>query len=195
MRKGINIGLILLTALLAYWLYSSIRAPIAFHAERDIREDAVISKLKKIQIAQDVFRMVTGGYADNFDTLSYVLKNGKIEIAKLEADPSDPSNQDKFIKTLSYRDAKDSLFSLLEKQINIDSLKYIPFTAGKIFQIDADTLTHQSSLVNVVEVGTKYKEFMGEFADPTFKKYDKYYDPEKFLKFGDMNSPNTNGNW
>lgn len=53
--------------------------------------------------------MVTGKYADNFDTLSSVLNSGKIEILKLEADPTDPTNQDKFIKSVSYREAKDSL--------------------------------------------------------------------------------------
>lgn len=195
MRKVINLALILITLVLTYWLYTSIKEPIAFHSERDKRKDAVIASLKNIQIAQDVYRMVTGNFANNFDSLSSVLKNREIEIAKLESDPSDPTNQDKFIKTVSYKSAKDSLFSMLGKQINIDSLRFIPYTDGKTFEIDADTLTHQGSLVNVVQVGTKYKEFMGEFANPSYKKYDKFYDPEKMIKFGDMNSPNTNGNW
>jgi len=195
MRKVINIVLILLTIIFAYWLYSSVREPIAFHAELDKRKDEVIKSLKKIQIAQDVFRMVTGKYADNFDTLSSVLNSGKIEILKLEADPSDPTNQDKFIKSVSYREAKDSLFSLLGGPISLDSLRYVPFTVGKTYDIDADTITHQNTLVNVVQVGTRYKEFMGPYANPTYKKYDKFYDPDKLIKFGDMNSPNTNGNW
>ena len=82
MRKVINLVLILITLILTYWLYSSIREPIAFHAERDKRKDAVVAVLKKIQVAQDVYRMVTGKYAANFDSLSSVLKNGKIEVAK-----------------------------------------------------------------------------------------------------------------
>jgi acyl-CoA synthetase (AMP-forming)/AMP-acid ligase II len=195
MRKVINIALILITFVLLYWLYASIQDPINFHSERDKRKDDVVKVLKRIQIAQDIYRMVTGRYADNFDTLSQVINTGMIEIAKLEADPTDPSNQDKFIKTVSYKAAKDSLFSLLGGTINLDSLKFIPYTAGKTFDIDADTLTHQNNLVNVVQVGTRYKEFMGEYASPKYKKYDKFYDPEKLLKFGDMNSPNTNGNW
>lgn len=195
MRKVINLVLVLVTLVLAYWLYSSIREPIAFHEERDKRKEAVIAALKKIQTAQDVFRMSTGQYAKNFDTLALVINNGKIEVAKLEADPNDPTNQDKFVKTISYAMAKDTLFSMLGMSINLDSLRYIPFGNGKTFEIDADTLTHQNTLVNVVQVSTKFKEFMGPFASPSFKKYDKYYDPEKLLKFGDMNSPNTNGNW
>lgn len=195
MRKVINLALILITFVLLYWLYASIQDPINFHAERDKRKDDVIKVLKRIQIAQDIYRMVTGKYANNFDTLSQVLNTGMIEIAKLEADPTDPTNQDKFIKTVSFKSAKDSLYSILGGPVNLDSLRYIPYTSGKTFDIDADTLTHQNNLVNVVQVGTRYKEFMGEYASTKYKKYDKFYDPEKLLKFGDMNSPNTNGNW
>lgn len=195
MRKGINLALFLITLVLTYWLYKSVKEPIEFHAEADKRKDAVITVLKKLQVAQDVYRMVTGAYASNFDTLSKVLNNGKIEIVKLGEDPSDPGNQDKFIRTVSYKAAKDSLFSLLNGNINIDSLRYVPFGEGKVFDIAADTLTYQNALVNVVQVQTRFKDFMGIYADPRYQKYDSYYDPEKALKFGDMNSPNTNGNW
>ncbi len=195
MRTGINILLILITAFLVYLLINSVREPISFSSELDRRKDAVIAKLKKIQTAQDVYRMVTGKYANNFDSLSSALNSGKIKIEKLDADPTDPTNQDKFIKTVSFREAKDSLYSLVGSPFNLDSLRYVPFGEGKTFSIDADTLTHQNNLVNVVEVGIKYKDFMGKFADEKYKKYDKFYDPEKLLKFGDMNSPNTNGNW
>ncbi|MFZ1749243.1 MAG: hypothetical protein WAU01_03595 [Saprospiraceae bacterium] len=195
MRKVINIVLILLTATLAYWLYSSIKDPIEFHSERDKRKDAVVSSLKKIQVAQDVYRMVRGDYANNFDSLVKVISTENIEIAKLEADPNDPTNQDLFVKTVTYRLASDSLYAILGSKFSLDSLRYIPFAGGKSFDIDADTMTYQNSLVNVVQVGTRYKDFMGVYADPRYKKYDKFYDPDKQLKFGDMSSPNTNGNW
>lgn len=194
MRNIINIVLILITAILAYWLYASIKDPIEFHSERDKRRDAVVVVLKKIQSAQDIYRAVTGKYAGNFDSLSNVIKNGQIEIIKLENDPNDPTNQDKFIKTSTKRPALDSLFTLLKTRINLDSLKYIPYGNGAQFNIEADTITYQKNLVNVVQVSSKYKDFMGPFGEK-YKKYDKFYDPEKMLKFGDMNSPNTNGNW
>lgn len=195
MRKVVNLVLILITLVLTYWLYASVREPIAFADERDKRKDAVVKVLKKLQITQDVHRMVTGRYANNFDSLTNVINTGKIEIIKLESDPSDPTNQDKFIRTVSYKDAKDSLYSLLGGSVNIDSLRYVPYGDGKTFTIDADTMTHQNTLVNVLEVATKWEVFMGPYKDPRYKKYDAYYDPSKTIKFGDMNSPNTNGNW
>ncbi len=194
MNKVINIALVLATIVLTYWLYASIKEPIAFNSELETRKLGVIAHLKKIQIAQDVYRMVTGKYANNFDVLTSVIENGKIEIVKLEADPTDPTNQDKFVKSVSFVPSKDTIKSLLG-DINVSDLRYIPFTDKKVFEIAADTIMHQNNLVNVVLVSTKYKDFMGVFADPKYKKYAKFYDPEKSLKFGDLNSPNTNGNW
>ncbi len=195
MRKVINIVLILLTILLAYWLYNSISEPILFHKERDARKAAVVNVLKQIQQAQDIHRLATGEYANNFDSLALNITNGKVPIIKMEADPSDPTNEDKFIKSVTYKNAKDSLFALLGTSLSLDSLRYVPFGQGAKFDIQADTMTHQGTLINVLEVGTRYNVFMGAFADKRFKKYDKYYDPEKLIKFGDMNGPNTNGNW
>ncbi|MEY3422603.1 MAG: hypothetical protein RIR48_2925 [Bacteroidota bacterium] len=195
MSKIINIVLVLITLVLGFWLYSSIKDPIEFNQELERRKFEVIAKLKKIQTAQDIYRAVTGKYAKSFDDLVTQIQNGNIEVVKLENDPTDPTNQDKFVKTVSLVPAKDSIRSLLG-DMDLNTLRYVPFTEGKIqFNINADTLTHQNNLVNVVEVGTKYKDFMGEYGDPKYKKYDKFYDPEKMLKFGDMNSPNTNGNW
>ncbi|MBK9254345.1 MAG: hypothetical protein IPM42_02530 [Saprospiraceae bacterium] len=195
MKSIINVVLVLVALILAYWLYATIQEPIAFKAEKVKRQEAVVATLKKIQITQDVYRLVTGKYAGNFDTLVTVIKNGKIENVKLESDPSDPTNQDKFIRTVSYWPALDSLYSIVGEKFSVDSLRYIPFGEGKTFDIAADTLRYQNTLVQVVQVGTRYKDFMGQFGDARFKKYDAFYDPDKLIKFGDMSSPNTNGNW
>ena len=195
MRKVINIGLVLIAVFLGFWLYLTIQDPINFQAERDKRKDAVVDVLKKIQTAQELYRSIRGSYASSFDTLSKVLLNENVVLEKLESDPSDPTNQDKFIRTIIKKPAKDSLFHLLGGAINLDSLRYVPYGEGKMFSIEADTIVQQNSKVYVVEVGTKYKDFMGPFASPKFKKYDPLYDPEKMLKFGDLNSANTSGNW
>jgi len=78
--------------------------------------------------------------------------------------------------------------------VDINDLASVPLSDEK-FTIKADTMTYQSTLVNVTEVGTRYKSFMGEFASMKYTKYDNSYDPNKMMKFGDMNSPNLSGNW
>jgi hypothetical protein len=77
----------------------------------------------------------------------------------------------------------------------LDSLPFVPFSDNALFEIQADTITYQSTVVNVVQVGVQRKLFMGPYADPMYSKFDNRYDPNSRLKFGDMNTPNTSGNW
>ncbi|MCF8236607.1 MAG: hypothetical protein K9I85_00485 [Saprospiraceae bacterium] len=192
MRLIINILLVLGILLGIYLLYTSIQEPIAFNAEKAKRETAVIEKLSKIRQAQEMYRSITGHYAKNFDTLSYVLKTGNFMIIQAFGDPDDPTNTEKIRRDTLFKSAKDSINLL---GWNVDSLQYVPYGQGKIFNMQADTLTYQSTMVDVVEVGVARKVFMGKFGDKRFAKYDDSWDPEALLKFGNMYAPNTSGNW
>lgn len=192
MKVIANIVLILLIALLGYMLFNSIKEPIAFQEGKNLRASAVSNKLTDIRKTQEIYKSITGSYAGSFDLLVNTLRNDSIPFEKILGDPDDPTNADKFIREITLVPAIDSIRAM---KINLDSLRYIPFTAGKTFDIQADTIEYQSTQVNVVQVGTKWKEFMGPFADKRFAKYDKSYDPEKLFKFGDMGSPSLSGNW
>lgn len=192
MRLIINIALVLGILLGVYLLYTSIQEPIAFNAEKAKREAAVIEKLSKIRQAQEMFRAITGHYAANFDTLAYVLQTGQFMIIQAFGDPDDPTNTEKIRKDTLFKSAKDSINLL---GWNVDSLGFVPYGGGQLFTIQADTMTYQSTLVDVVEVGVSRKVFMGKFGDKRFAKYDDAYDPEAQLKFGNMFAPNTSGNW
>jgi hypothetical protein len=192
MRYVINTILILVIALLAYMLYSSIKEPIAFGEAKDYRKAKVVRKLENIRTAQEIYRTITGQFASSFEALSYTLKNDSIPFEKIIGDPDDPTNADKFQRFLTYSPAIDSIKAL---GINLDSLQFIPFSNGMTFDIEADTIEYQKTTVSVVEVGTKWKNFMGKFADPKYGKYDSRYDPNKTIKFGDMMKPNISGNW
>ncbi len=192
MRLIINILLVLGILLGIYLLYTSIQEPIAFNAEKAKREKVVIEKLSKIRQAQEMYRSITGHYAKNFDTLAYVLKTGNFMIIQAFGDPDDPTNTEKIRRDTLLKPAKDSINLL---GWNVDSLKYVPYSGGQIFNLQADTLTYQSTLVDVVEVGVARKVFMGEFGDIRFAKYDDSWDPNAQLKFGNMFAPNTSGNW
>jgi hypothetical protein len=194
MRIVINIVLFLVTIFLVYLLYSSIQEPIKFKRERTRREDAVIARLMQIRAAQEAYRDITGGFAANFDTLQHVLRTGKFKIIKVVGDPDDPN----FTGEISYDTVYQPAIEYVQNLgIEVDSLPFVPFTGRKVqFDMDADTLTYQSTLVQVVEVKTQRKLFMGPiFSDPSFSKYDKSYDPGSYLKFGSMSQPNLSGNW
>ena len=191
MKLIISLVLAAVIGFLGYLLYLNIREPIAFQQVKNSREDVVVDKLKEIRTAQEIYRDITGMFAGDFDSLAYVLKTDSITFENIMGDPDDPTNSN-FIRTITKTPAIDSIRSL---GINLDSLRYIPFTEGEQFNISADTMTYQSTLVNVVEVGTRWKTFMGRYGSGKYSKYDNSYNPNKMLKFGDMNAPNLTGNW
>lgn len=191
MKSIISVVLILISLFLCYLLYLNIQEPIKFQEVKKEREKTVIKKLESVRTAQEFYKNITGRFASDFDSLTYTLKNDSITIERVEGDPDDPTGQG-FIRTLIKKAAMDTLNIL---GVDISDLSSIPYTENKKFSIDADTMTYQSTLVNVVQVGTRYKDFMGDYASRKYSKYDNSYDPDKMIKFGDMNSPNLSGNW
>ena len=192
MKNVFTVLIYLLAALLAYMLYASIKEPIKFGAAKQARKSVVVKQLEDIRTSQEIYRAITGEFAGNFDTLSMVLRDGQIPFLLITEDPEFPGDSEKFIIDTTYASALDSLVAL---EINLDSLRYVPFSGGKTFDIASDTLTYQSTLVHVVEVGTYWKDFMGKYADAKYGKYDQSYDPTKRIKFGDLNKPNISGSW
>ncbi len=192
MRLVINLILAAVIIGLVWVLIQSIREPIAFNAERTKREQAVIAKLMEIRKAQELFRDIKGGFAPTFDSLKYVLRNDSFTIVQVFGDPDDPNFTGEITYDTSYFLAIRTVDSL---NINLDSLQYVPYGRGSTFNLQADTLTYQSTLVNVVEVGIRRKEFMGPYASPRYAKYDKSYNPETVIKFGSLTAPNLSGNW
>jgi len=190
MRIVANIFILILIGFLAYLLYSSIREPIAFGDEKAKREKAVVNKLKKVRTAQQFYKDVTGIFANDFDTLSHVLRTGNFIEVRVSGDPDNP-DADYQLDTF-YTPAYDTIQKM---GWNLDSLKYVPYAKGVTFDIQADTIQYQQTKTAVVQVGVKREKFMGAFADPSFSKYDKRYDPNTMLKFGNMSKPSVSGNW
>lgn len=189
MRTIINILLLIIIVGLGYLLYDSIREPIVFQKEKQIREDAVAKKLRTIRTTQQFYRDITGFFADSWDTLSYVLRNDSFRTIRVTGETD---IEGEYELDTTYSLAYDTIQNL---KINLDSLKYVPFTDGDTFMIEADTIQYQQTTSPVVMVGVQRKKFMGPYADPRFAKYDDSYDPESMIKFGDLRKPSLAGNW
>ena len=108
MRLLINLILAAIVVGLVWVLINSIREPIAFKAEKEKRERAVVDKLMQIRSAQEAFRDIKGGFAPDFDTLAYVLKNDSFAIIKVIGDPDDPNFTGEVEYDTSYSPAIDS---------------------------------------------------------------------------------------
>jgi hypothetical protein len=193
MRIVINLILVAVIAGLVYLLVNSIVEPINFKSVRQKRENAVVDRLIEIRTLQEAYRNIKGEFAGSFNSLNNTLMNDSFRIIQVFGDPDDPTNTDAIIYDTIYRPARDSILKL---GINLDSIRYVPYTNQDTFEMLADTITYQQTNVPVVEVRVKYKTFMGEkYGQARFSRYDDSYDPFKYLKFGDMAAPNTSGNW
>ncbi len=181
----------LLILFLGFILYKQIQEPIAFQQTKNLREKAVIDKLVKIRKAQEAYRGVTGKFASSFEDLTETLKNGKFVRVQVYGDVDDPTQSNIRYDT-TYLPAIDSVKAL---GIELEGIDVVPYGEGAKFNIQADTVTYQSALVDVVQVGVTYETFMGEFKDARFKKYDEKYDPKKKIKFGDLSKPILTGSW
>lgn len=190
MRAIIILLLLALNVFLGYVLFKNIQEPIEFENVKVEREATVANKLTEIRSMQEIYRKITGEFAPNFDTLVTVLKVDSIPHVSIAENLNRPGE---YIETVTYSPAIDSIKAL---DINLEELAFVPYTDNQTeFDIDADTLTYQQTLVSVVQVGTRWKSFMGKYADPKYSKYDNSYNPDNLMKFGDMNSPNISGNW
>lgn len=191
MRAVINILLLVIIVGLGYLLYDSIKEPIVFQTEKKKREDAVANKLRKIRVAQQFYRDIRGMFADDFDTLAYVLRNDSFMSIKVSGDPDAVTGE--YLLDTFYRPAFDTIQKL---GWSLDSLRYVPYAeAGTTFEIQADTIRYQQSKTPVVQVGIVREKFMGKYGDPSYAKYDDRYDPKALMKFGNMTKPSLSGNW
>ena len=190
-KTSFNLILVALIGFLIFILIKSIEEPIAFKGELEKRRDAVVERLIEIRTAQKAYYGMKSEYAGDFNTLKKSLQTDTFKIINVKGDPDDPNNSVVTYDT-TFVLAKDSIASL---GLILDSLEYVPYGGGVQFDIGADTIRSQKTLVNVVEVGTQWKKFMGKFGAEKFKKYDNNYKPNDKLKFGDMNKPTLSGNW
>jgi hypothetical protein len=191
MKLAINLVLVLIVLGLVYLLVDSIREPIEFQDEKERRSTVVIDKLKEIRDAQRMHRDIKGVFANDFDSLIHVLRTDSFNRIALIGDPDDATGE-AYIRDTTRISAYDSIRAM---GWDLDNLPYVPFTDGGRFFVNADTITYQQTLTAVVEVGVKWKEFMGPYADPSYRKYDYRYNPEGVLRFGSMSNPNLSGNW
>lgn len=165
---------------LAIWLFFIIREPIVEKRVFKMKRDAIIEKLENVRTAQIAFKDVTGEFADNWDTLIYTVKYGKFPIIKSIGDPNDTTVT--HIIDTSYVPILDSIFS---PNFAIDSIKYIPYTKGAIFEIQAGEIDQR---------GVPVKVFQVTDSKPYNKKYIDKGEQEP-LTLGSMIENKYSGNW
>lgn len=119
MRKIVQIGLLLASCGLGYWLHYSINAPIRFEREKTKRFTETIARLKDLRSAQDAHLVVKGSYAKDFQELINFVETGKFAITTqrdtswTEFDKNykiDVLKQGVVVDTLRHDPVKETLF-------------------------------------------------------------------------------------
>ena len=158
---------------LGYWLFTIIREPIKFAEEREKRYSKVIERLKDIRTAQIAYKNVYNRYTGSLDTLIHFVKNDSLPVVRQIGNPDDTTQV--VIRDTMMVSVRDSLFP---QNYYIDSMRYIPYTDGSVFKLEAGT----------IETGNvKLPVFEAVDTDP--------FDKNKVLRVGSMTQPSNAGNW
>jgi len=211
MRAAIQIVLSIMIVVLAYFVYNSIQTPIRFIKQKDIIEQATITKLIDIRDAQKAYKDVNSKYTSDFDSLIFFLKTDSFSVTKAFG-----TIPESFIDSLgTLKKAREAALrmgiitrettkipvmdSLFGKSFPVDSIRYVPHTDKLEFSMVADEYTTPSKLVvQVLEVSVLYSDLLKgldpqlvvNYADERFK-ITKY----KGLKLGSLTEGTLTGNW
>ena len=210
MKKVIQPLLIISIIVLGYLIVESIMRPIRFQREVNEREQVTISRLKDIREAQKAFKDVYKRYTGSFDTLQTFLRQDSFTVIKaigtipeewldefgLERAREKAINEGVIIRESATRSVMDSLFG---QTYPIDSLKMIPFTGGKEFEIESsEVITSSNLMVQVVEVKCYYEDLLKGLNEQLIANYtDQRVTMTGFpgIKFGSLEEGTLSGNW
>jgi hypothetical protein len=185
-----------LIIVLAYLIYSGVMKPINFDQEKDARSAKVIERLKDIRTAEVAYKSVYQSYTGSFDTLINFVKHDSFPVVYAEGSEDDSLAVAKglLVRRTSYVPVLDSIFP---EGYPIDSLRYIPFTPGKQFSLQAGTITTASKVtVQVFEAGALNFDFLNGLDRQLIINLNDVAKDYKGIRVGNIKEPNNNaGNW
>ncbi len=182
---------------MGYMVYESINKPLKFTKEKAKREVVVVQRLKDIRSVQSLYKQANNDYTASFDSLLAYLTNGEIPVVKVIPDPEDTTFTKTISDTLGYVKVVDSLFGK-RMNFNPNNLRFIPFSEGEVFAMDAGAIDRGGVSVGVFEAKASFSAYLkGLETQRVNNLIAAEEDIEKYpgLKVGSMTEPSTDGNW
>lgn len=182
---------------MGYMVYESINKPLKFKKEKSKREVLVVQRLKDIRNVQSLYKQANNEYTASFDSLLAYLNSGEIPVVKLIPDPEDTTFTKTISDTLGYVKVVDSLFSR-RTNFNPNNLRFIPFSDGEVFIMDAGSIDRGGVSVSVFEAKAPFTAYLKGLEEQRIQNLIAgEEDIEKYpgLKVGSMTEPSTDGNW
>jgi len=198
MKAVIHVILIAAICVVAYFVYESIQQPLRFNAEKDIRYEATVQRLKDIRSAQIAYRGEHKKYTGSFDTLIDFLKTGHFKVVMIIGDEDDEAAvaAGKIRRDTIYIPVLDSLFT---RGYPVDSIRFVPFTKGVEFELGTAYIEAGKVQVHVFEAKTPF-DILLQGLDPQLLVNYKAERVTKTgyagLKVGSLTETTNNaGNW
>jgi predicted membrane protein len=192
MKIVLQIGLVIVALVLAYFIYDGVNQKIVFKEKAAQRREVVQNRLLKIVDAQKQFKQEKGRYAGNFAELEHFLKHDSLTIIKAIGNVPDTLTEQQAVEQgIVIRDtSKVPASTVFEEDVNVDSLKIVPFSGGKQFNMKSGVIEKNKVNVSVFEASTKLENvYRG------LKTRNEAVDLDDELKVGSMTEPITSGNW
>lgn len=167
---------------LSYLIINSVNKPIKFQKEKDKRYAVVIQRLKDIRTAQLAFFDKYARYTADFDSLINFIRFDSLPvIMAIGTVPDTMTEEDALKLKLIIRDTINVAVSdtIFPENFIPDSIKFVPFTGGVKFKMQAGEIM----------TGSKVKVKVFEVVDS------KPFDPTDVKKVGSMTEVSTSGNW
>lgn len=192
MKTVTQLILIVVSIVLAYFIYSGIQKKITFKKEAKERRIVVQDRLLEIVDAQKEFKAHKGKYAANFNELFNFIENDSLIIVKAIGTVPDTLTeaeaveQGLIIRDTTFVPAK----TIFKDGYNFYKLEEVPFSNGSKFKMDAGIIEKNRVKVTVFEVYTTLEEVYtglsvnGEGIELTDR-----------IQVGSMTEPITSGNW
>lgn len=210
-RLIIQFVLIIVAAVIAYFIWDSIQTPIDFEKEKDARYEEVIESLKDIRKAQlaykDVHEVFSGDWDSlinfvKFDSIPQIYKKGMLTDSMVAAGLDEKAA---LKKGLIIRDTiKASVLSeIFGVDYDIDNLKIIPNSNGEEFWLAQTIITTGSGVkVPVFEARAHNNQILAELINDYSQEVINLNEQRRKnnrypgLKVGSVEEPNNNGgNW
>jgi hypothetical protein len=209
MKTVIQIVLIAVAIILAFFIFKSIERPVEFEKVKDLRYKTTIERLKDIRKAQLAYKDIHGDFAGNWDTLINFIQHDSLPIIRRIGMLTDSMidagwteqraiKEGRIIRDTMWVNVKENLFSA---SFPAEQLKYVPVkdTVAE-FKLGATTLITGSGIkVPVFEARAHNNTVLkGLDQQLVINLNDKSRTNDKYpgLKVGSLTETNNNaGNW
>lgn len=192
MKTVIQLVLLVVALVLAYFIYDGVQNKIEFQKEAHKREKVVQNRLLKVVEAQKEFKKEKGRYAANFPELLDFIENDSLTIIKAIGNVPDTLTEKEAVEQgIVVRDTTAiPAYTIFPSDFDFYSLEKVPFSKGATFKMDAGIIEKNKVNVNVFEAYTTLEhvytglETKGENVDLNDR-----------IQVGSMTEPITTGNW